>query len=41
MIGKFLTRAFELVPIKTKNGDHKKFLNIAFPVFAKKAFQKK
>ena len=37
---KILTRAFELVPIKTKNGDHKKFLNIAFPVFAKKLFKK-
>lgn len=31
-----LARAFELITIETKNVDHKKFLNIVFPVFATK-----
>ncbi len=33
-----LTIAFELLPIKTENKDHKKFLNVIFPVFSKKLF---
>jgi len=33
---KTLNTAFELLPLKTENGDHKKFLNIIFPIFSKK-----
>jgi len=33
-----LNSAFELLPLKTENEDHKKFLNIIFPVFSKKIF---
>jgi hypothetical protein len=33
-----LNTAFELLPPKTENGDHKKFLNTIFPVFSKKLF---
>jgi len=33
-----LKTAFELLPLKTKNEDHKKFLNIIFLVFSKKLF---
>lgn len=33
-----LKTAFELLPIKTDNEDHKNFLNIIFPVFSKKLF---
>ena len=36
---KTLTTAFELIPLKTENEDHKKFINIIFPVFSKKLFQ--
>ena len=35
---KTLNTAFELLPLKTENRDHKKFLNIIFPVFSKKPF---
>lgn len=31
-----LKTAFELLPLKIENEDHKKFLNIIFPVFSKK-----
>lgn len=31
-----LKTAFELLPLKTTNDDHKKFLNIIFPIFSKK-----
>ena len=34
-----LTTAFELLPIKTDNEDHEKFLSMIFPVFSKKIFQ--
>jgi len=33
-----LKTAFELLPLKTKNEDHKRFLNIIFPIFSKKLF---
>lgn len=33
-----LKTAFELLPLKTENEDHKKFLNGIFPVFSKKLF---
>jgi len=33
-----LNTAFELLPLKTENEDHKKFLNIIFPLFSKKVF---
>lgn len=33
-----LKTAFELLPLRTKNEDHKKFLNIIFPIFSKKLF---
>ena len=33
-----LKTAFELLPLKTKNEDHKKFLNVIFPLFSKKIF---
>ena len=33
-----LNSAFELLALKTENEDHKKFLNIIFPVFSKKLF---
>lgn len=33
-----LKTAFELLPLKTKNEDHKKFLNYIFPTFSKKLF---
>jgi len=36
---KTLKTAFELIPLKTENEDHKKFLDIVFPVFSKKLFQ--
>lgn len=35
---KTLNTAFELLPLKTKNADHKKFLNVIFPIFSKKLF---
>jgi len=35
---KTLNTAFELLPLRTKNKDHKKFLNIIFPLFSKKLF---
>ena len=34
-----LTRAFELLPMQTDHEDHKKFLNVIFPVFSKEFFQ--
>ena len=34
-----LKTAFELIPLKTENEDHKKFLDIIFPVFSKRLFQ--
>ncbi len=34
-----LKTAFELIPLKTENEDHKKFLAIVFPGFSKKLFQ--
>ncbi|MHB9070769.1 MAG: AVAST type 4 anti-phage nuclease Avs4 [Sedimentisphaerales bacterium] len=34
-----LMTAFELVPLETKNEDHKKFINITLPVFCEKLFQ--
>ena len=33
-----LETAFELLPLKTKNEDHKKFINDIFPIFSKKIF---
>lgn len=33
-----LITAFEILPLKTENEDHKKFLNNIFPVFSKKLF---
>lgn len=33
-----LNTAFELLPLKTENEDHEKFLNIIFSVFSKKLF---
>ncbi len=33
-----LTTAFVLLPLRTTNEDHKKFVNIIFPVFSKKLF---
>ncbi len=33
-----LNTAFELLPLRTKNVEHKKFLSIIFPVFSKKLF---
>ena len=36
---KTLKTAFELIPLNTENEDHKKFLDIVFPVFSKKLFQ--
>lgn len=33
-----LNTAFELLPYKTKNEDHKNFLKIIFPIFSKKLF---
>jgi len=35
---KTLKTAFELLPLKTENEDHKKFLNVIFPIFSKKLF---
>jgi len=33
-----LNTAFELLPLKTENEDHKKFLNTIFPIFSQKLF---
>lgn len=33
-----LNTAFELLPLKTEKADHKKFLNVIFPIFSKKLF---
>jgi hypothetical protein len=36
---KTLMTAFELIPLKTENEDHKKFLSTVFPIFSEKLFQ--
>lgn len=35
---KTLETAFELLPLRTKNEDHKEFINAIFPIFSKKLF---